>query len=76
MSTTAKIFFVASCLTTATIIYKVHSYQIEEQVRMRSGVLRDIERKIEKAAAQDNKLNNLEMMKAQVELEKKLNIKD
>jgi hypothetical protein len=43
---------------------------------MRSGVLRDIERKIEKAAAQDNKLNNLEMMKAQVELEKKLNIKD
>ena len=43
---------------------------------MRSGVLRDIERKIEKAATEDSKLNNLEMMKAQIELEKKLNIKD
>ena len=32
MSTTAKLVFFASCLTSATIIYKVHNYQVEEQI--------------------------------------------
>lgn len=94
MSSKGKIFFIASCLTTATIIYKVHTYQEDEQVvcvdakynfkffkifllkRMRSGVFRDFERKREKIEAEANKLNNLEMIKAQIELENKLNKKD
>ena len=39
---------------------------------MRGGVLKDIDRKNQKSDTDKNKSNNLEMIKAQIELENKL----
>lgn len=39
---------------------------------MRGGVIRDIERRIEKEENNSNKLHNLEMLKVQADLQKQL----
>lgn len=76
MSTRAKTFFAGSCVFSGIIIWKVHEYQSSERTRMREGVYKDIERRVqkesEKLESAEKKLQNQQMLEQQIKLHESL----